>query len=116
MDELFAEIDGALAASRVLMGGEIDCIAGGGALLLEETDRQEIGAGKSVSTVDRTRSIHRLGNPWQGSGEEPAVTLHVYSLPHDSCVKYDLEQRTCERVELKFDTVAAERGLTVANM
>lgn len=36
-----------------------------------------------------------------------AVTLHVYSLPHDACLAFDLTRRRCERRELAFDPLLA---------
>ncbi|MBL8751666.1 MAG: cysteine dioxygenase family protein [Planctomycetes bacterium] len=48
----------------------------------------------AVATADRVRAIHRLGNPTDA--RDFTVTLHVYSLPHDSCLSFDLASRTCE--------------------
>ena len=53
----------------------------------------------AVATVDRVRAIHSLGNP----AADVAVTLHVYSLPHDACLAFDVERRTCERRQLALD-------------
>jgi predicted metal-dependent enzyme (double-stranded beta helix superfamily) len=63
----------------------------------------EVGA---VATVDRLRAIHRIGNPKDSAGDETLVTLHVYSRPHDVCLVFDPEARTCGRRELKFDNAA----------
>ncbi len=63
-------------------------------------------AGPAVASVDRQRPIHQLGNPQRHPDDEPAVTLHVYSRPHDACLTFDPQQATCRRVELRFDTVA----------
>jgi len=35
-------------------------------------------------------------------GREPAVSLHLYSRPIDSCVAFDVEQRRCYRRQLSF--------------
>lgn len=74
---------------------------------LAETGRGAALAG-DVASVDRVRAIHRLGNPREvepgGGRDEPAVSLHVYSRPHDACLAFDLERGTCRRVELSFDT------------
>lgn len=64
----------------------------------------EIGA---VATVDRVRAIHRISNPSELAGSEVAVTLHVYSRPHDVCLVFDREARTCSRREMRFDEVEA---------
>lgn len=63
----------------------------------------DIGA---VATVDRQRAIHQLGNPKEHARDETAVTLHVYSRPHDVCLVFDRDARTCSRRELAFDNVA----------
>jgi cysteine dioxygenase len=63
---------------------------------LRPTTRAVVDAGAGVVTVDPLRNIHRIGNP----GEVNAVSLHVYSKPHDSCLVYDLEAGTCRRKEL----------------
>ena len=67
---------------------------------LRETDRADFPASEAVVTVDTERAIHALANPTT----ERAVSLHVYSLPHDSCLTYDLETGKATRVELRFDT------------
>ena len=98
------------------VGGNIDCVAGGGIIRLDETMSHDLCVGPAIATIDRTHSIHQLGNIWQGAGEEePAVTLHVYSLPHDSCVAYNLDGQTCGRVDLVFDTTPQQRGLQLAD-
>jgi cysteine dioxygenase len=63
-------------------------------------------AGPAVCSVDRQRPIHQLGNPKHHASDEPAVTLHVYSRPHDACLAFDTTKKTCWRVELAFDTTA----------
>lgn len=63
-------------------------------------------AGPGVASVDRERPIHQLGNPRRHADDEPAISLHVYSRPHDSCIAFDTELATCRRVDLRFDTVA----------
>lgn len=75
--------------------------ASAAACRLRETERRVVPAGKAVARVDPERAIHRLRNPRERG--ERAVTLHVYCKPHDSCMTYDLEQRTSERVELVAD-------------
>jgi cysteine dioxygenase len=62
-------------------------------------------AGPAVCSVDRKRPIHQLGNPRRHADDEPAVTLHVYSRPHGSCLTFDVERATCRRIDLKYDTV-----------
>jgi cysteine dioxygenase len=79
----------------------------GGCVGLERTGSGVISAVGAVATADRVRAIHRLGNP-AAAGGDATVTLHVYSLPHDSCLAFDLERRTCQRRELAFDPPPGE--------
>lgn len=74
---------------------------------LQGLDRRTVAEIGAVATVDRERAIHRIGNPRDGAGTETMVTLHVYSRPHDTCLVFDAEARTCGRRELKFDNAAA---------
>lgn len=73
-----------------------------GSVGLESTGSGVIATIGAVAAVDRVRAIHRLGNPARAGGDV-TVTLHVYSLPHDSCLSFDLASRTCERRQLAFD-------------
>lgn len=68
---------------------------------LERTGTAVLTQLGAVATVDRQRAIHRLGNP--GDAADVAVTLHVYSLPHDACLAFDLASRTCERRQMSCD-------------
>ncbi len=70
--------------------------------LLGRTVLAERGA---IATVDRLRAIHRIGNPVECAGGETAVTLHVYSKPHDVCLMFDASAKTCTRRELRYDNV-----------
>ena len=62
-------------------------------------------AGPDVCSVDRQRPIHQLGNPARHADDEQAITLHVYSRPHDACLAFDTDSNTCQRVELRFDSL-----------
>ena len=96
------------------MGGPgedpVGCKAGSLApVILEETDRVNIASVGAISTVDREDTIHQISNhPAFG---EPAISVHVYSKPIDSCVVYDREKRTCKRVQLSYHS---EQGRVVA--
>ncbi|MCA8966334.1 MAG: cysteine dioxygenase family protein [Planctomycetes bacterium] len=74
----------------------------GGCVGLERTGEGVITQVGAVATADRERAIHRLGNPAEAGGDT-TVTLHVYSMPHDACLAFDLDRRTCQRRELSFD-------------
>ena len=58
-------------------------------------------AGPAVVAVDPVRAIHRLGNP----SDEPALSLHVYSRPHDACLVYGTAEGAPQRRELAFDYI-----------
>lgn len=73
----------------------------GGCVGLEATGDAVIATSGAVAVADRVRAIHRLGNP--ADARDPTVTLHVYSLPHDCCLAFDLDKRTCTRRNLSFD-------------
>ncbi|MGD8375600.1 MAG: cysteine dioxygenase family protein [Acidobacteriota bacterium] len=96
------------------MGGPGDdprrCKAGSQApVLLEETSHIDIASVGAICTVDRQETIHEIAN-LEAFGE-PAISLHVYSHPIDSCVVYDLANRSCERVQLSY---YSEGGRVVA--
>ncbi len=98
-EESFRLVPGAAvpdAATAANVNGRVGCVG------LEATGAGVISAVGAVATVDRERAIHRLGNP-AAAGGDVTVTLHVYSLPHDACLSFDLASRTCERRQLSFD-------------
>lgn len=76
----------------------LDCLAGATELELQRLQVQECYPGGPVNTVDKRRTIHQV----VVSGREPAVSIHVYSRPIDSCVAFDLEGRRCYRRQLSF--------------
>jgi len=80
----------------------IDCLAGSTRVELEPLDSGVVGEGGPVSTVDKIQTIHRIGCA-EGSRER-AVSLHVYSIPFESCVAFDLEKGQCFRRTLFWDT------------
>jgi cysteine dioxygenase len=67
---------------------------------LEEVSRIAISSVGAVTTTDPDDTIHEIGN--LEAFQEPAVSIHVYSRPIDSCVVFDPEQRTCRRVTLSY--------------
>jgi cysteine dioxygenase len=79
---------------------EIDADGRGSGVVLEACGTALVDRVGAVATVDRVRAIHRLGNP--ADAGEGALTLHVYSRPHDSCLCFDPDQGTCWRRELRF--------------
>lgn len=71
---------------------------------LVDVGRTVVEEAGAVATVDRVRAIHRIGNPPDG---DLTVTLHVYNKPHDVCLVFDRDARTCSRREMRFDEVSA---------
>lgn len=63
----------------------------------------------SVATVDKHHAIHRISNPREHVRDDVAVTLHVYSKPHDVCLTFDPVARCCARRELRFDEPTSAR-------
>jgi predicted metal-dependent enzyme (double-stranded beta helix superfamily) len=76
----------------------MDCLAGATELDLDRREVQECHPGGAVNVVDKEQTIHQVVL----QGKEPAISLHIYSRPIDSCVAFDLEKRTCYRRELSF--------------
>lgn len=74
---------------------------------LDVTARAVVPAGPAVATVDPQRAIHRIANPTT----ERAVSVHVYSRPHDSCQAFDADTGRVERRELRFDSIGPGLGV-----
>ena len=79
----------------------IDCVAGATEIEMELLGAEVVTPWSALNTVDKTQTIHRIVNP-PGSG--PAVSLHIYSQPIDSCVVFDMEKQACARRDLAYDT------------
>jgi cysteine dioxygenase len=78
-------------------------------VVLEEISCIDVAGIGAVTTTDRSETIHQICN--LAAFAEPAITVHVYSRPIDSCVVYDLEARTCRRTRLSY---FSEYGKVVA--
>ena len=76
----------------------MDCLAGATELDLERRDVQECYPGGPINTVDKVQTIHQV----VVQGKEPALSLHIYSRPIDSCVAFDMANRRCYRRQLSF--------------
>ena len=87
----------------------IDCLAGGMQVKLEPTAKLVATPDGPMNRVTRQVTIHSLTVPQDC--KEPVVSFHVYSLPFDSCVVFDVAQGQCRRKDLAFDTAPA--GYTV---
>ena len=62
----------------------------------------------SIAQVDPIEPVHAVWNP-TGLGRR-AVSLHVYSLPYDTCVSYDDAQGVCRDVTMFY---TSEHGVRV---
>jgi len=76
----------------------MDCLAGATELDLDRREVQECFPGGPVNAVDKVQTIHQVVL----QGKEPAISIHVYSRPIDSCVAFDLDKRSCYRRQLSF--------------
>ena len=72
---------------------------------LEPTDSLELAVGSPVA-VNPIEPVHSVINPREY--DQRAVSLHVYSLPFDSCIVYSLEQHSCGEIKLRFNTKFGE--------
>src|SRR5262245_22909428 len=78
----------------------IDCVAGSEHTKLEVIREVEASASVPVVTADKLQTIHRLYN--LSADAERAVSIHVYSLPIDSCVAFDMDSQRCYRRQLGY--------------
>jgi cysteine dioxygenase len=79
----------------------MDCLAGATSIEMKQLNAEVAVPGGPLNTVDKEQTIHRIMNPAEWN--ERAVSMHIYSLPIDSCVVFDLENQTCYRRDLKYD-------------
>lgn len=79
----------------------IDCLAGATEIEMEHLHDELAIPGGPINTVDKTQTIHRIMN--RAEWNQRALSMHVYSLPIDSCVVFDLEKQLCFRRDLKYD-------------
>ncbi len=79
----------------------MDCLAGATSIEMKQLNTEVAVPGGPLNTVDKEQTIHRIINPAEWN--ERAVSMHIYSLPIDSCVVFDLETQTCYRRDLKYD-------------
>ena len=79
----------------------IDCLAGATRIEMEHLHDELAVPGGPLNTVDKTQTIHRILN--LAEWNERAVSMHVYSLPIDSCVVFDMDAQSCYRRDLKYD-------------
>lgn len=78
----------------------IDCLAGSDHTRVERVREVEATAGGPVVTADKLQTIHQLFN--LAETHEPAISIHIYSRPIDSCVAFDMEKQHCYRRHLSY--------------
>ena len=54
----------------------------------------------SLAAVDPDEPVHAVWNPAEWA--RPAVSLHVYARPFDTCVSYDVEAGLCRDVRMAY--------------
>jgi cysteine dioxygenase type I len=79
----------------------LDCLAGATQIEMQHLNDELAIPDGPLNTVDKKQTIHRIIN--RAEWQQPAVSMHVYSRPIDSCVVFDLENQTCYRRDLKYD-------------
>ena len=79
----------------------IDCLAGATEIDMQKLDTEISTPGGLLNTVDKHHTIHKITN--LAEWNEPAVSLHIYSKPIESCVVFDLDAQRCYRRELSYD-------------
>ena len=79
-----------------------DCLAGATEIEMELVNVELAVPGGPLNTVDKNQTIHRIVN--DAAWNEPAVSMHVYSQPIDSCVVFDMDNQRCFRRDLTYDS------------
>lgn len=78
----------------------LDCLAGSDHIRLEKLHEIKATTDGPVLTADKLQTIHQLFNC--GEDKEPAVSIHIYSRPIDSCVAFDMDGQRCYRRQLDY--------------
>jgi cysteine dioxygenase len=78
----------------------IDCLGGATEIDLERVNTMTAYNNGPIYTVDKLHTIHQI--ECSDKAKAGAISLHVYSLPIDSCVAFDLEHQRCFRRSLAY--------------
>ncbi len=78
----------------------IDCLGGASHIELERCGTELCGDDGRISTVDKLQTIHQIENT--APAASGCISLHVYSLPIESCIAFDLEKQHCYRRTLRY--------------
>ncbi len=92
--------------------GGLDCLAGATELELARESVEVCGRGGHVNSIDRVRTIHQVAVV----GEEPVISVHIYSRPIESCVAFDLETPRCYRRQLRYFSKFGDVVMTPAEV
>ena len=92
--------------------GGLDCLAGASEIQLSREHVETCDRGGHVNSIDRVRTIHQVAVV----GEEPVVSVHIYSRPIDSCVAFDLEAPRCYRRQLRYFSKFGDVVMTPADV
>jgi len=99
----------------------MDCLAGASEIHLDRLETVGCSIEGPIYCVDKAQSIHQIEN--RDRGKTGCVSLHIYSLPIDSCVAFDLKNQRCFRrtftyyssygkVEMEVEQPADAGGIT----
>jgi cysteine dioxygenase len=80
----------------------LDCLAGATHIDMDRlhTDVCTDAPNAPVYCVDKLQTIHQIENT--DKSNQGCISLHIYSLPFDSCVAYDMEHQRCFRKTLTY--------------
>ncbi len=78
----------------------IDCLGGATHIELDRCATERCHAEGHISTVDKLQTIHQIENT--DPAQAGCISLHIYSLPIESCIAFDLEKQRCYRRTLSY--------------
>lgn len=90
----------------------LDCLAGASEIHLSRESVETCDRRGHVNAIDREKTIHQVAVV----GEEPVVSVHIYSRPIDSCVAFDLEAPRCYRRQLRYFSKYGDVVMTPAEI
>jgi len=73
----------------------MDCLGGASHIELDRLATDDCAESSSIYCVDKMQSIHQIEN--EDTAKSGCVSLHVYSLPIESCIAFDLKNQRCFR-------------------
>jgi len=78
----------------------MDCLGGATHIELDRVGTEVCSESGHISTVDKLQTIHQIENT--DKARAGCISLHVYSLPIESCIAFDLEHQRCFRRTLHY--------------